>query len=85
MSEFPECLKPRAAYVDEDGTPYGMNGQRCHRIAGHDEYSNCLFDRAPEFEPPIEPTSFRTNSALYLLNQSTHLVPRLVPNPAAEA
>lgn len=41
MSEFPECLEPR------------MNGQRCHRIAGHKDYSDCIFDRPAEFEPPI--------------------------------
>ena len=52
MSEFPECLKPRHESQDNSGTYHGMNGQRCHRIQGHDAYSDCLFDRPPEFDPP---------------------------------
>jgi hypothetical protein len=53
--EFPECMKRRGG--PEMGGAYGehqMNGQRCHRIAGHDAYSDCLFDRAPEFDPVRE-------------------------------
>jgi hypothetical protein len=51
--EFPECMKRRGGPEAEG--QYGeheMNGQRCHRIAGHD--GNCLFDRAPEFDPVRE-------------------------------
>lgn len=48
--EFPECMKRRGG-PETEGL-YGeteMNGQRCHRIAGHG--GNCLFDREPEFDP----------------------------------
>lgn len=51
--EFPECMKRRGGPEDVVGL-YAMdrnvmNGQRCHRIAGHG--GECLFDRAPEFDP----------------------------------
>lgn len=53
MSEFPECRKRRGG--PEVDYLYGeaqMNGQVCHRIAGHG--GNCLFDRPPEFDPVRE-------------------------------
>lgn len=70
MSEFPECLEPRAAYADNSGQMYGMNGQRCHRIAGHRDYSNCIFDRPAEFDPPVKPTNFRTE------NTTVRMIPK---------
>ena len=51
--EFPECMKRRGG--PEAGFLYReeqMNGQVCHRIAGHN--GPCLFDRAPEFDPVRE-------------------------------
>jgi len=87
MSEFPECMKRRGGPEDEGSGQRGletqMNGQRCHRIAGHGGI--CLFDRPAEFEPVREPSNFRTNSSLGQLTRSSVVMPRMVPNPAAEA
>jgi hypothetical protein len=50
MDAFPECMKRRGGpEVEGLHGEYQMNGQRCHRIAGHD--GNRLFDREPEFDP----------------------------------
>ena len=50
MDGFPECMKRRGGpEVEGLHSEVGMNGQRCHRIAGHS--GNCLFDRPPEFDP----------------------------------
>lgn len=55
MSAFPECGKRRGGPEDEGSgqrAEFVMNGQRCHRLAAH--HGDCLFDRAPEFEPVRE-------------------------------
>lgn len=81
--EFPECMKRRGGPEAEGQYgEYEMNGQRCHRIAGHG--GNCLFDRAPEFDPAREEARPLPGQAKPVAKMVR--VPGIwVPNPAAEA